>query len=138
MKIGVFDPLFDAINANLNARTANQNIITSNIANADTPGYKAKALDFESEFREALDVDNNLRLEGSDPDHFTKIDPIRIEPRVYDDPNGIESIDGNTVDRSAQMSNMIQNQILYDAAVQVMKKRLGMLSYSVTEGGGNR
>ncbi|MBU6376072.1 MAG: hypothetical protein KGQ59_08760, partial [Bdellovibrionales bacterium] len=37
-----FDPTIGALNTVMNLRLMNQNVISSNIANADTPGYKAK------------------------------------------------------------------------------------------------
>ncbi len=41
---GGFDPLIGALNTTLNLRQLNQGVIAGNIANADTPGYKAQKL----------------------------------------------------------------------------------------------
>ena len=38
----------------------------------------------------------------------------------------------------AEMSKLAENQLLYDAAVEMLKKKFGMLKYGITEGGGNR
>ena len=51
---------------------------------------------------------------------------------------GVESLDGNTVDRASEMAKMAENQLLYDASAELLKRKLGMLKYSITEGGGNR
>lgn len=118
-----FDPTIGALNTILNLRLMNQNIIASNIANAETPGYKAQRVDFETSLRDALNSQHNT-------------DPVRVE--IFNDPNGIESIDGNTVSRSNEMSLMAENEVLYNSAVELLKKKLGMLKYSITEGGGNR
>jgi flagellar basal-body rod protein FlgB len=59
-----------------------------------------------------------------------------VDPEIYDDPNGVESLDGNTVDRSEQMAKMAENQLLYDASAEMLKKKLGMLKYAISEGGG--
>ena len=56
-----FDPTIGALNTVLNLRTMNENLINSNIANADTPGYKAKAMEFEGALRSALNVGNELK-----------------------------------------------------------------------------
>ena len=45
---GGFDPIIGALNTSMNLRLMNQNVISSNVANADTPGYKAKTMEFES------------------------------------------------------------------------------------------
>ncbi len=133
-----FDSVIGALNTSLNLRLAQENVIASNIANADTPGYKAKAIEFETAFREALNAGNPMGIERTHPGHRApqSTDPVR--PEIYDDPNGVESLDGNTVDRSTEMAKMSENQILYDASAELLKRKLGMLKYSISEGGGNR
>ena len=133
-----FDPTIGALNTSLNLRLINQNVISSNIANADTPGYKAKAMEFESALRDALGVGDRMSLETTSPKHISHrdTDPVRLQ--IYEDPNGIESLDGNTVDRASEMAKLAENQILYDSSVEMLKKKLGMLKYAITEGGGGR
>lgn len=133
-----FDPTLGALNTSLNLRLVNQNVVSSNIANADTPGYKAKTMEFESALRDALNVGGELHAEGSHPSHIIHRSTDPVEPEIYDDPNGVESLDGNTVDRAAEMAKLAENQLLYDASVEMIKKKLGMLKYSITEGGGGR
>jgi len=132
-----FDPVIGALNTSLNLRLLNQNVISSNIANADTPGYKAKAVEFEAALRDALGVGNQVQPSESDPGHIIHRASDPVPPEIYDDPNGVESLDGNTVDRSAEMAKMAENQILYDASAEMMKRKLGMLKYAISEGGGN-
>jgi flagellar basal-body rod protein FlgB len=133
-----FDPTIGALNTSLNLREMNQNIISGNIANADTPNYKAKTMEFEGALRDALHVGNNLTPDASDPEHIVHRATDPIEPEIYDDPNGVESLDGNTVDRAGEMAKLSENQLLYDASVEMLKRKLGMLKYGITEGGGNR
>src|SRR5690242_16106796 len=97
-----FDPTIGALNAALNIRLMNQNVISANIANADTPGYQAKAIDFEAALREAT------RTEGTGHSHASR---EAIQPEIYDEP-GSASLDGNTVDRSKEMAKMAENQLL--------------------------
>lgn len=133
-----FDPTIGALNTALNLRLMNENVISSNIANADTPGYKAKAVEFEGALRAALHVGGEMRPEATNSKHIAPSPTDPIEPEIYEDPNGVESLDGNTVNRAAEMSKLAENQLLYDAAVEMLKKKLGMLKYGITEGGGNR
>lgn len=133
-----FDPTIGALNTVMNLRLIQQNVISSNIANADTPGYKAKAVEFEGALRDALAVDSQTATRGTDGRHIVHRSTDPVEPAIYEDPNGIESLDGNTVDRSAEMAKLAENQLLYDAAAEMLKRKLGMLKYAITEGGGNR
>ncbi len=130
-----FDSTIGALNTSLNLRLLNQNVISSNIANADTPGYKAKAVEFEGALRDALQVSEGLKLEGTSPGHIVPRETDPIHPEIYDDPNGVMSLDGNTVDRAAEMAKMAENQILYDASAEALKRKLGMLKYAISEGG---
>ena len=132
-----FDPVIGALNTSLNLRLMNQNVVSSNVANADTPGYKAKTMEFEGALRDALAVGNKLPPLGNDPRHIIHRTTDPVAPEIYDDPNGVESLDGNTVDRASEMEKMAENQILFDASTEMLKKKLGMLKYSITEGGGN-
>lgn len=133
----VFDPTIGALNTSLNLRLVNQNVISSNIANADTPGYKAKTVEFEAALRDALGVGTTLPAEGTSPAHIIHRATDPVNPEIYDDPNGVESLDGNTVDRASEMAKMAENQLLYDASAELLKRKLGMLRYAVSEGGGN-
>src|SRR6476620_8061505 len=133
-----FDPMIGALNTSLNLRLLNQNVISSNIANADTPGYKAKAVEFESALRDALGVDQRLAAEGTKGNHIVHRSTDPVEPEIYEDPNGVESLAGNTVNRSSEMAKMAENQLLYDASTEMLKRKLGMLKYAISEGGGNR
>ena len=133
-----FDPTIRALNQNLNLRQENQNVISSNISNADTPGYKAKTSNFEQAMRDAMDLEENVKIEATESDHFGSKGPEAVQADVYDDPNGVESLDGNTVDRASEMAKMKENQVLYNASVEALRKKIGMLEYGITEGGGNR
>lgn len=132
-----FDPVIGALNTSLNLRLANQNVISSNIANADTPGYKAKTMEFESALRDALGVGDQLPPAQTNPNHVVHRSTDPVDPEIYDDPNGVESLDGNTVDRAHEMAKLAENQILYDASIEMLKRKLGMLKYAISEGGGN-
>ena len=136
--MGMFDPTIRALNQNLNLRLENQNVISANIANADTPGYKAKAVSFEQAMRDAMDLTDNVKLDTDNAVHFGSKGAEGVKADVYDDPNGIESLDGNTVDRAAEMAKMKENEILYNASIETLRKKLGMLEYGISEGGGNK
>ncbi len=132
----ILDNTIGALNTSLNLRQLNQNVISSNVANADTPGYKAQSVDFEQQFREILGTDGNLAAQATDPRHLSPKETDPVRPIISDDSNGVESLDGNTVDRSAEMAKMAENQLIYNASVEMLRKKLGMLRYTISEGSG--
>lgn len=133
MGIKVSDSTVKALAASLNFRKMRQEIIASNIANAETPGYKAKRLDFEDALQRALDIDKQQSLQVSDDRQYNVGGGgfANLEPTVYEDDDGVTSTDGNTVDREKEMAMMAENKILFDASVQLLNKKLGLMKYAV-------
>ena len=127
------DTTVKSLEAAIKFRQMRQELMASNIANADTPGYKAKRLDFEEALARAIDVDNELSMKSSDQKHFDVGNGgfDNLAPHVYEDPNGVVSENGNTVERDKELAAMAENQIMYNAAVQLMNKKLGMMKYAI-------
>lgn len=131
--MNVNDKTLQALASGLKFREMRQEIISSNVANAETPGYKAKRLDFESALARALDVDGQMQMNIEDQNHFNVGSGgfNNLQPETYDDPNGIVSEDGNTVDREKEMTLMAENKVMYDTLVQLMNKKLGLMKYTI-------
>ncbi len=99
----------------LDISTQRQNLISHNIANVNTPGFKRSDLDFNAQLREVLsddgDIDKLKDFQGTivKPD----ITPVRR--------------DGNNVDLNKELSIVAQNSILFKVYVQAMKGRFTRL-----------
>ena len=90
----MIDKSMKALATSLNFRQMRQELINSNIANADTPGYKAKRLDFEAALSTALDNDGSGSMGVNDPKHFDVGNGgfANIQPEIYEDSNGVVSV----------------------------------------------
>ena len=133
----IFDKAFDVLGTSLNFRQLRQNIITSNIANADTPGFKSQRLAFEKALQSAADTEGTNRMSGSSEKHFLQggggFETVDVE--IFDDPDVTPSNDLNTVDVEKEMTKLAGNQIMYDAATRLINKKMAMLKYAISEGG---
>ena len=131
--MNIDDKTTRALAASLKFRQMRQELIASNIANAETPGYKAKKIDFEEALARALDTDEQQTLKTTDSKHFNVGGGgfKNLEPEIYEESGGIVSPDGNTVDRDQEMADMAENKIMYDASVQLLNKKLGLMKYAV-------
>jgi flagellar basal-body rod protein FlgB len=129
----VNDKTLNALTTALNFREMRQELISSNVANANTPGFKAKKMDFEEALARALDVDGQMQMNVSDGRHHNVGNGgfNNLEPEIYDDPNGVVSENGNTVDVEAEMARMAENKLMYDALVQLVNKKMGMMKYAI-------
>jgi len=131
--MNVNDKTLKALASAVKFREMRQEIISSNVANAETPGYKAKRLDFESALARALDVDGNMGMKVEDGKHYDVGSGgfDNLQPETYEDPNGIVSEDGNTVDREAEMVRMAENKVMYDTLIQLINKKVGLMKYTL-------
>ncbi len=129
----VSDKTLQALTTAINFREMRQELISSNVANANTPGFKAKKLDFEEALARALDVDGQMQMNANDGRHFNVGNGgfNNLEPEVYDNPNGVVSENGNTVDVEAEMAQMAENKLMYDALVQLINKKMGIMKYAI-------
>ncbi len=132
----IFDKTTDALATSLNMRLLKQNVTASNIANAETPGYHAKKMDFEEALGRALDIDGLKGMSTSHGEHY----PVgggsitKVKADIYENPEGKISNDGNTVDLEKEMASLAENAIQYKAALQLINKKLGALKYAASEG----
>lgn len=130
----LFDKTTGALQTTINMRQLRHNLTASNIANAETPGYHAKKLDFEEALARAIDLDGTRGLSASHPEHFsTGGKNPNVRPEVYDNPEGAVNNDGNTVDLEKEMSALSENAILYKAALQLINKKMAALKYAASE-----
>lgn len=133
----IFDKTTDGLAASLAFRSLRHNVTSSNIANAETPGYKAKKVDFEDALARAIDLEGLNKEMTTSGDHFAMSTGAisRSRADVYDNPEGSVNNDQNSVDLEREMANLQENSILYKAALQLINKKLGALKYAATDGG---
>ncbi len=107
-----------------------QNVITSNLANLETPGYRTKQLIFEEVLRDQW---QEPRLQTTDPRHQTdKPILLRDQARVVE--TGAMGNDRNDVDMDRQLSYLAQNLLKFSTVAQLMQKHIHLLQYSIREG----
>ena len=106
----------DLIEKALDIRVFYQRVLASNIANAETPGYKEKELDFKKEMDKA----------ASGPAQFEVTDKASSD--------GIAAVDGNTVGMEDQVVKMTENTLMFNSLIQMINKKFSMLRYAINEG----
>lgn len=116
----------------LNLLTRRQHILASNIANADTPGYLARDIDFSQELKKAVVQGRHqaqpLTLNLTEKGHIPAAAPAHhrheLLYRVPDQP----SADGNTVDMDRERVNFADNNIKYQTSLTLLGSQIkGMM-----------
>ena len=110
-----------------------QRAITNNIANHETPGYKAIKVDFENS------LDQEIRkLENSIPTKEKIIESIATlkdsEINVFSDNSTSNRADGNNVDLDLENIEMAKTQIQYQYLTRSMTDMFSRLRYAISEG----
>lgn len=135
--MSLFDKTTNALGASLNFRLQKQNLIGSNIANVETPGYHAKKLDFEESLSRALEMDGANAMAATHEGHqpFTRGNVEKVKADIYDNPEIPTNNDKNTVDLEKEMADLAENSILYKTATELIRKKLGAMRYAASDGG---
>ncbi|WP_151736958.1 flagellar basal body rod protein FlgB [Paenibacillus tengchongensis] len=92
--------------------------IAENIANADTPHYKKKTVEFEDELRRVIESGSKeeLEIKRTHPKHLPVNDPntAYIPYRVVQNSETSMNNNGNNVDMDLEMANLAENQLMYN------------------------
>lgn len=133
--IRIADKTIAALQKSLDLRAQKQQVIAGNIANAETPGYSARKLNFEDNLRKAI---SNPEMAGrkTNAKHFpigsSGISSVHgtLTKQVNSSPLG----DGNSVSVDDEMFDLAENQILFEASSQIIKKKFSMLKFAAGDG----
>jgi flagellar basal-body rod protein FlgB len=120
----IFGKALSNLKAFMDYHVSRHGVISSNIANQDTPGYKAKDISFDEE------LESRLSLTRTHPAHQQSQDS-EIKYTVQEDPYERIGNDGNTVDLDREMMKIAQNDILYNAAVETMQYEIELLKNTI-------
>ncbi len=112
----------------LDVQSRRAQVVAGNLANADTPGYVAKELDFADYMRQAAVA--ALAPSGRNEQSKTFIETAHI---IEQTPLTV-GIDGNTVDTGREMSTLAESGMQYLAGTQLLQSRLRTLRAAIREG----
>ena len=109
----MINALTDSLEQYMNMVSFRQKLVASNIANADTPGYKTQDLDFQASFRSAMD--------GGSPE------VVQV--------NGLNTKnDGNNVDLDREARMLAENALRFNVASTLMKSQLNQVKEAIQGG----
>lgn len=129
--MSIFDRTIDSLHHGLNYAHLKNEMIANNLANVDTPGYKAKSIEFKSLLE--LEQQSQFTAKRTDPRHIEFGNTIRGF-KVHVNHNTQYNHNGNNVDIDKEMVELTNNQIYQQALVDRLNGRFNTLQ-NVIRGG---
>jgi len=136
---GIFNNTVALLGKSIDLRSKNQNLIASNIANAETTNFVPKTLVFEQELQGALKDRQPGQLPSSPPN--ARHIPIRgagggssvqsVSGQVVETPAKTPGKDGNAVELEDEMAKMAENQVMFNASVQMLNRQFSDLRTAI-------
>lgn len=118
----------------LGLRATRQELLSSNIANSDTPNFKAKDIDFSSVLREKLSAASPAAaLTTTSPMHISNGKENGINNSILYRVPMQPSVDGNTVDMDSERTRFADNSVKYDASISFINMQLRNLMTAIQE-----
>lgn len=132
--LGIFDKTGQVLQKVMDLRQQNQDVIASNIANAQTPGFSPARLEFQEALSSAVGR-GKTAMAATHPQHLPVGGGInQVQGKVLRTPDRSGLGDGNNVNLDQEMINLAENQILYEGATQMLNKKMGILKYVAQDG----
>ena len=142
----IFDSTLGRLERSLDVRLARHNVLSGNLANVDTPGYKPKDVDFAA----AMASTEGAPAAGGQVAPASTVAVTRAghmaagagssvgggDVPVIEHGGDNPSLDGNKVDLDRTMAQLAENGMQYGAAARAASKKLAILRYVVSDGQG--
>ena len=129
--MSIIDKAFSIHDDAMALRSRRSSILAANIANADTPNYKARDMDFQAMMRQAQPGNEvGVKLAQTNERHLmstaTTMNPaIKFRNPLH------ASLDGNTVDMNAEQARFAQNAFEYQTSLTLLNKKISGLMLAI-------
>ena len=126
---GIFDKTITLLERSLDLRSLNHRVLASNIANMDTPNYKAFEVIVAEEMNRYTESAAKIPFVRTHANHLpdTTQPSNQVSLKTAKAPDFSLRGDGNTVDIERTMGNLAKNTLLYNTAVQLITKKFNGL-----------
>jgi len=123
----LFGRSFDLIETVLDRRARRHGLISANVANLETPNYRGTDLAFEERLR-------NYLASGMEPVTMARTHPGHFPTAAASWGPPSRTLDTGPVHLDIEMAKLAENNLLYNALVQVMTKKFSAIKMAISEG----
>lgn len=130
----IFDHSFQVLEKAVGISQQRQGLISNNISNLDTPGFKAQEIDFKSALKNAIDLDGgDITLSRTHEDHLGLDSTGGFIADSFEEEGNFDGL--NWVDMDNEMKKLTENKLIYRTAVEAMLRKINIIKSVIKEGG---
>ncbi len=130
----LFDGLHQGLGQVLDLRMSQHSLTAANLANTDTPGYKAKFIPFDEILGAAVNRGDALKLKATHARHNAGLSVDTQAPLVEEIEAAPWVADGNSVDAEREAVRLKENATMYGGVSRGLGKRLALLKFAASNG----
>ena len=116
----------------LKLQSKRMEVLADNLANVDTPNYKARDIDFRAALANAGSPDAQLPMATTNPGHVSTDPSVDASAALKYRTPLAPSLDGNTVDAQQEQSAFADNTVRYQATLAFLSSRIKGLMTAIT------
>jgi flagellar basal-body rod protein FlgB len=134
MSAFLFDRLHTGLGRVLDLRAQQHGLTASNLANADTPGFRAKYIQFDKMLAKAVGRGDEIEMRRTEATHVTGPGADPSSPEISEIEPAPWALDGNSVTPEREVVRLNENALLYQSVSKGLSKRMAMLKYAAANG----
>ena len=128
-----FSKTFNLLEKAMSVSKQRHSLLTSNVANLDTPGFKAKDLDFKAAMTKALNAGQPMDLAKTTSGHMGPAPGSLSDADVFEEEGEWNGYNWMNVDRV--MTKLTENNLIYKTAAEALLRKIAIMKEVLREGG---
>ena len=132
----VFNHSFQTLEKAIDISRKRQGVIASNLSNLDTPGYKSREIDFQATLKKAMASDENMSGTSMTRTHASHLGGEKqggVDVEIHEAPSSFDGLNWVGVDN--EMKKLMENKLVYQTAVEAMKRKITIIKETIRDGG---
>ena len=124
---------FHALEQTIRITRQRHEVVSSNIANIETPGYRAKDIDFKTALAGASGAGRGFKLVRTDAQHIGREMNSARQIESFADTSEFNGFNWVNIDN--EMTKLTQNNLMFRAGVELIKRKIARIKEVIREGG---
>lgn len=128
-----FGNIFNALENAIGVAYWRHNVISSNMSNLETPGYKPKDIDFKAAMAQAIGSESQISLSKTNVGHIDSYTNSEQEVETFEEEAEWNGVNWVSIDK--MMNKMTENNLIYKTAAETMLRKISLIKEVIREGG---